>query len=199
MFFLVVFSFAHPHSVNFDMSGTDYFTTHSLKQPVESMLIDFSNTEEIKEFHFHTYFYQHRNASVKAALLLRDKIVASVSRKEMIVVCDGVTDAMLPGLDVSKIFPINMEPLGPHPIGSFETWVPKEYLAQAMSFFMLNRGELTILFHPLSRYEIEDHTHRSMFLGPSVRIDLTVLSEDLLSPPFEYPELKLGYSAPVAN
>ena len=57
----------------------------------------------------------------------------------------------------------NTEPLGPHPVGSFEVcpwfsstildltdqfwqvWVPKEWMAEALSFLMYNRGELTVL------------------------------------------------------
>ena len=50
-----------------------------------------------------------------------------------------------------EIPPMNMRPIGPHPIGSYEVWAPKEYFAHAMSFFMLNRDELSILVHPLTR------------------------------------------------
>ena len=66
---------------------------------------------------------------------------------------------------------------------------------------MRNRGELTVLFHPLSSHEvcvlldskrciavsvqIEDHTARAMWLGPSYRLDLTVLEEDLGHIPFQ--------------
>jgi DOPA 4,5-dioxygenase len=91
---------------------------------------------------------------------------------------------------------VNDVPVGPHPIGSFETWVPKEYFGIVTSWFMRNRGSLQVLLHPLSRHEIEDHTARAMWLGPSLRLDLTVLTADIGYPPLQYPELKLGYSAP---
>jgi len=80
----------------------------------------------------------------------------------------------------------------------YRTWVPKEYFAQAMSFFMRERGALTILLHPLTRHEVEDHSGlllhcltdrpcalkwrffsgRAMWLGRQVSIDLTALSVD---------------------
>merc|ERR1711936_1551024 len=102
---------------------------------------------------------------------------------------------ILPGIDESMIHPINTEPFGPHPCGSFETWVPREYLSEAMSFFMQRRGELSILFHPRTRWEVEDHGARNMWIGPPMRLDYTVLALDLEEPPAQYPELKLGYSA----
>ena len=100
------------------------------------------------------------------------------------------------GLNVSAIYPINMHPIGPHPVGSYEVWCPREYLAEVMDFFMRRRGELTILIHPLSRHDIQDHFNRNMWLGSPIAIDGTVLVEDYGHPPFQYPELKLGYSAP---
>ena len=60
---------------------------------------------------------------------------------------------------------------------------------------MQRRGELTILVHPLTRYSVEDHAARSMWLGPPMKLDFTALSMDDEETPFQYPELKLGYSA----
>ena len=62
-----------------------------------------------------------------------------------------------------------------------------------MSFMMYNRGSLSVLFHPLGRTEIRDHTVDVMWLGSSFPIDLSPLDlyggDDL-----QYPELGLGYS-----
>ena len=114
-------------------------------------------------------------------------------------VLNGVTDAILPGVNVSNIPLFNEAPIGPHPCGSYEVWCPKESMAQALSFFMLRRGELSILLHPLTPHEIQDHTGRSMWLGAPYKLDLTPLIA-LEDGPGEggaqYPELGLGYSAP---
>ena len=64
-----------------------------------------------------------------------------------------------------------------------------------MSFAMLHRGDLTILLHPLGNNEIDDHTIDAMWLGPSSRLDLSVLSSTGGDDP-ECPELGLGYNAP---
>jgi len=118
-----------------------------------------------------------------------------VKAREFIAIFHGITQDIVPRVNTSNIPPLNKGPRGPHPCGSFEVWVPKEYVAPALSWFMVNRGSLTILLHPLSRYEIEDHSARSMFLGPEYRLDLTVLAADIGHAPLQYPELGLGYSA----
>ena len=112
----------------------------------------------------------------------------------MTVVCNGITSEILPGLDDTKVPNFNTQPIGPHPAGSFETWTPIEYLPQLLSFMMFNRGSLSVLFHPLGKTEIRDHTVDAMWLGPSFPIDLTPLDLNGGDDP-QYPELGLGYSA----
>jgi hypothetical protein len=46
---------------------------------------------------------QNNEASVAAATNLRDNILRAVEMKEMVVVCNGVTDVILPALDPSSI------------------------------------------------------------------------------------------------
>lgn len=61
------------------------------------------------------------------------------------------------------------DPYGPHSVGNFKVWTPREYLADMLSFMMLNRGDLTVLLHPLGHDEMEDHTRDAMWLGEMSR------------------------------
>ena len=103
----------------------------------------------------------------EAAINLRDAIIDEVAAGNMTVVCNGITSDILPGLDNSEVPYFHTSPIGPHPVGSFEVWVPIEYLPQFMSFVMYNRGDLTILVHPLGKTEIKDHSADAMWLGQS--------------------------------
>ncbi|RLN51408.1 hypothetical protein BBJ29_000649 [Phytophthora kernoviae] len=138
----------------------------------------------IKEWHFHTCFYATNERSKQEAQALRDELIRQVNTdpKNFIAVCNGVTGAELPGL-VGKPPPMNLGPVGPHLSGSFETWAPAESFAQVLSWFTLHRGSLSILVHPLTRYEREDHTTHAMWLGTPWVVDLDVLREELPAPP----------------
>lgn len=153
----------------------------------------------IEEFHFHVYWFQHNPVQSRQALRLREMIVDNVRARNFTAVCNGVTKKILPNLDEDAVPKFNTGPLGPHPCGSFEVWTPKEYLPQLMSLFMLNRGDLSILLHPLGgpigMSSYEGHTVHAMWLGPSFRIDLSVLSHTV-GDSAQYPSLGLGYSSP---
>ena len=72
-------------------------------------------------------------------------------------------------------------------------WVPREYLAEMMTFMMYHRGELSVLLHPLGRTEVRDHTSDAMWLGPSWVMDISVLNSEG-GDNLQYLELGLGYS-----
>ena len=127
------------------------------------------------------------------ALRLRDDIIEEVMAGNMTVVCNGITSEILPQLDDSKVPNFNTEPIGPHPVGSFEVWVPIEYLPQMLTFMMYKRGSLSVLVHPLGHTAIQDHTSDAMWLGPSFPLDLSPLNTSGGDDP-QYPELGLGYS-----
>jgi len=156
---------------------------------------------ELREFHFHVYFFQANEASVADALRLKGELVDAVASGAFVCVCDGVNSSNLAGFaSDAKVPPVNMGPRGPHPVGSYEVWVPSEHLGAVMSHLMLHRGERSVLFHPLSLHCVEDHTGRAMWLGPSFNIDRTVLSFDGADcDPPQYPELGLGYSSAAAK
>src|SRR5690242_14467911 len=127
---------------------------------------------EIKEFHFHTYFFQDSETSVQRAHAIYNSIQQ---------------------LNTSNYFvavplKLNMGPVGPHPIGSFETWVPREYFARVYEWFLKNRRGLSIMIHPLTREEVKDHTTSAAWMGEPIPLNTSVLSELLDKVPFQYPE-----------
>eukprot|EP01062_Namystynia_karyoxenos_P067223 TRINITY_DN61122_c0_g1_i1.p2 TRINITY_DN61122_c0_g1~~TRINITY_DN61122_c0_g1_i1.p2 ORF type:complete len:235 (+),score=36.10 TRINITY_DN61122_c0_g1_i1:89-793(+) len=187
--------------------GERYVTTHSFHDPIDRKQTDFQE-KDIREWHFHVYFHlagaadcPHCNDSYVSALRLHSGILNAVREHRFVAVTHGITAADFPGLDEKAVPGINTAPRGPHPCGSYEVWVPAEYLGDAMSWFMINRGELSILLHPLTEHPVEDHSGRAMWLGPQYRLNLNVLppvgstTPGGFGDPPQYPELGLGYSA----
>lgn len=159
--------------------------------------------EEIKEWHFHVYWLENRSERGFAqADALRRKLLERVETDPaFIAVFHGVSSAQYPALRGTPP-PMNRSPVGPHPSGSFEVWVPKESFVRVLSFFTLHRGNLSIFLHPLTKDQRLDHSSaRAMWLGPSWPIDAEELpldpTDEDADPPFQYPELGLGYSAPL--
>ncbi|KAI8898370.1 DOPA-like domain-containing protein [Globomyces pollinis-pini] len=129
--------------------------------------------EMIKEYHFHTYWFLNDPVTESIAVDLFNQISLS---------------------NFGKPLRVNRSPVGPHPIGSFETWVPIEYFGEAYSFFTLNRKGLSVLLHPLTREEVKDHTERAMWMGAPMPLKVDQLTPLLDHVPAQYPELGLGNS-----
>ena len=176
--------------------GACHVTSHTFTHPIDSNETSWELGGVIKEYHFHTYWFQDSPESYAAALRIQAELIDSVAEGKFVVVLPGITQDILPEINEEKIPHIWTKPFGPHPVGNFETWVPREYLNDAMSFFMQRRGELSILLHPITRYDVEAHYSMGMWLGTPHRLDFAGFTEtDNGAPRAQYPELKLGYSA----
>ncbi|TFK22662.1 hypothetical protein FA15DRAFT_595702 [Coprinopsis marcescibilis] len=142
---------------------------------------------EVKEWHFHIYFHQKNENEHQEALRLRDAVLRL--RR------DGAFVAV-------PLWRVNEEPIGPHPVGSYEIWCPSETFASVFSYLCLHRGSLSVLVHPLTRQAVRltsyqrDHEIRNAWIGPPFPLDLLRLPVEEDTVPLQYPSLKLGYSAP---
>ncbi|CAG8478517.1 5694_t:CDS:2 [Ambispora leptoticha] len=143
-----------------------------------------AEAEEIKEWHFHVYFFQENEKSKESALALRRKII------------ELIREGFFHPVPYASF---NMVPMGPHPIGSYEVWCPKEHFARVFSWFVLNRGQHSVLVHPLTVEEMKDHAERAVWMGTPMPLDTKWLAERLPQVPLQYPELKMGYSAPTSS
>lgn len=119
----------------------------------------------IQGFHFHTYFLQRNKVHVEEIKELRKLIENEIE--------NGV-------LHECSLNKLNMEPLGPHPIGSFETCCNATSLDAAVSFFMQNRRHFSVLLHPLTTEQLVDHRDRAMWMGMPQQLDLGFLQPVLL-------------------
>ena len=90
---------------------------------------------------------------------------------------------------------MNQQAIGPHPIGSFEVWVPIESFSVIYGWFLLNREDLSVMIHPLTRYELLDHTIHSTWMGTPMKLRLDVLAQELKEISSQYPNLRMGYAS----
>ncbi|CAG9984420.1 unnamed protein product [Clonostachys byssicola] len=131
-----------------------------------------------REWHFHIYYLLQSPTETAAALALRDAVLRL--RR------DGAFVAV-------PLFRVNESPIGPHPAGSYEIWVPDSSFSEVFFYLAANRGNLSILVHPLTTRQREDHETRNAWMGTPWPIYLDSLPRDGPTP-LQYPELGLGWS-----
>jgi aromatic ring-cleaving dioxygenase len=66
-------------------------------------------------------------------------------------------------------------PVGPHPTSMYQVAFAVEELPRLLPWLMLNRGGLSILLHPLTGDDYEDHAHFALWLGVPQPLRLEVL------------------------
>lgn len=101
--------------------GLCYSTTQSVTTPLQAADNTFGDSE-IEEWHFHVYWFQSNDEQRAAAKRIQSELLEAVANKEFVVVLNGVTDEILPGVNTSVIPLFNEAPIGPHPCGSYEVW-----------------------------------------------------------------------------
>jgi len=64
------------------------------------------------------------------------------------------------------------KPIGPHTQPMFVVEETPSHMEDVYKFMILNRGDLSVLIHPITKNELEDHTTSVGWLGKPVPLDL---------------------------
>lgn len=67
------------------------------------------------------------------------------------------------------------EPVGPHPVSMYQVAFPAAEFPRLVPWLMLNRGALSILVHPLTGDDYDDHAHFALWLGAQQPLRLEFL------------------------
>ncbi|OQR82052.1 hypothetical protein THRCLA_11177 [Thraustotheca clavata] len=153
-----------------------------------------------REWHFHTYFHADDPVELAKVIALRNALVDNLCKTNSFVAVPlhhfvgyNTPEAQIREKDTHGL---NLVPVGPHPIGSFETWAPVEHFAQVYTWFVENRNGLSVFVHPLTEEEVRDHAERGAWMGQSVPLDLSTLETLLPEARSQYPWFNLGYATP---
>jgi DOPA 4,5-dioxygenase len=105
-------------------------------------------------FHSHTYFDHEAPEQLAAARAFMDHIRCSFEST--------------PHVEVHSLVPV---PAGPHPRASFEVLFTREVFAEYVAWLMFERPpSMSILIHPLTRLQVDDHTTRALWLGERLEV-----------------------------
>jgi aromatic ring-cleaving dioxygenase len=66
-------------------------------------------------------------------------------------------------------------PVGPHSAPMYQVAFAREEFASLVPWLMLNRGELSVLVHPLTGDDYADHANFAIWLGSPLALNLEIL------------------------
>jgi len=66
-------------------------------------------------------------------------------------------------------------PVGPHPMGSYQIAFAPGLFAEIVPWLALNRRGLTVFIHPETGDDVTDHSDYAIWLGEQRQVDLSVL------------------------
>ena len=69
-------------------------------------------------------------------------------------------------------------PAGPFPVANWSVFVLPESLELMAAWMVQNRGRFSVLVHPNSGCEVEDHSDWTMWSGNPYPLDMTIFSHD---------------------
>src|SRR5262249_12948445 len=110
------------------------------------------DTAKIQDWHAHVYFDA---ITTEPARALRVKIEKTFDHVVMV--------------------RFHERPGGPHPPFRYQALSKNDKLGSILSWLALTRGHLTVLVHPNTGEQLEDHRDRAIWLGEQVPLLLDVL------------------------
>lgn len=129
-----------------------------------------TNASTYYSYHVHVYFLVSNKNQTAYARQLRQSYIDEYK----VIDCTEDCDTLCP---VQCHWDFNEVPMGPHPVGSFGIYVPLANTLDALRFFSLNHGELSVLVHPNSGYPKIDHGPNSFWIHQMLPLDLSQLDD----------------------
>jgi len=115
--------------------------------------------EQVFFFHAHTYFDQNAPEQRKDAQSFMELIKKTFTGNKEI--------------EVHTLFE---GPVGPHPTASFETLFTRNQLSTFIPWLQFNKPQgISVLVHPITQWQVPDHSLRPFWFGTPLKIDLEYL------------------------
>jgi aromatic ring-cleaving dioxygenase len=132
--------------------------------------VDCLGFPDVLSYHFHIT-YMFKTDQVNSAIDLRDRsqeYFAPFLGEDPI--CQGTPHDRSGRFDNGRIcmiydHDVTNTTLGPFAVGEWSMFVPVAYYQAVLPWFLMNRGDLSLLVHPNTGCEYEDHSIRAQWSG----------------------------------
>eukprot|EP01125_Pyxidicula_operculata_P016741 TRINITY_DN5790_c0_g1_i1.p1 TRINITY_DN5790_c0_g1~~TRINITY_DN5790_c0_g1_i1.p1 ORF type:complete len:178 (-),score=9.62 TRINITY_DN5790_c0_g1_i1:54-587(-) len=121
-----------------------------------------SGSDMVYFFHAHLYFNHEIPSDVEAVKNFRELIIDTFKDNKHI--------------EVHTFVPFVA---GPHPCGSFEVLFTRDSFTTFVIWMQSHRPKecISILIHPISRFQLADHTYYSIWIGQQLKLKTELLIE----------------------
>ena len=130
---------------------------------------------KIFSYHLHLLYLKKNQQQVTDAYAIRDRFVAQFADRL--------------GPDCHDLFHNNhtcmldpdYDPAGPFPVSNWSVYIlpgPGSNLEPMMQWLVQNRGRFSVLVHPNTGCEMEDHSDWTFWSGPAYPLDLDFFTHD---------------------
>jgi len=156
---------------------------HPSVYPLPKGSVNCSNFPPAISYHVHIVFMLTNNKQIAAADALRDEAIehfADITGSDH--VCRGTKLDSSGRYDNGKFcftydHPINETLKGaPFPVGEWSAFVPVPYYYKVVSWFVQHRGEFSLLVHPNTGCEYEDHSIWAQWSGNAWNLDMSIFT-----------------------
>jgi aromatic ring-cleaving dioxygenase len=112
-----------------------------------------------EDFHFHFYFGTGPDDTRDSALAIRNRLVQTATFRY-------------------QLPQVREEPMGPHQWPIWSIWVDRANFTAATEWMMQHHGPHSVLVHPNTGEDLQDHTTHAMWLGEPRPLNLAVFDGD---------------------
>jgi len=89
----------------------------------------------------------------------------------------AVREAIASLVPCARLGHVHERPIAFHPTSMFQVAFSPEQFGVLVPWLMLNRGQLTVLVHPLTGDPWQEHTAQALWLGEPLPLDLKRLAQ----------------------
>jgi aromatic ring-cleaving dioxygenase len=108
----------------------------------------------LKTDHYHVHVYYELD-QLELASDIRQKFISDIP-------------------EIDGVGPLRQKAVGPHPIPMFEAWFSFQCLEQVIEWMEQNNQGLSVMFHPLSGNDFEDHATYCWWIGKELPLKLEI-------------------------
>ena len=143
--------------------------------------VDCKNHPTFMSWHVHITYMLTNPAQIEAAAILRSKALEEFS--DLLgpdPKCQGTEEDPSGRYDNGRLCAIYDHSLnttlGPFPVGEWSFFVPVHYYNRLVPWFTQNRENFTLLVHPNTGCEYEDHSIWAHWTGPAWNLDMSIFT-----------------------